>query len=443
MFHLRYLWIDALCIIQDCAKDMRREIPKMRDIFRGSFLTILASRSSHVQQGFLHDREVDYGRAFQLPYISLGGQQPGSVILCKESTLRGLNNIEPLDMRAWALQERLLSPRIVEFGCLATSWYGNSHEGSGFSSTDGGRAHQQDRLYHGALSWFMLQSTLHPKSRTLVRPLVNGIKESQVWAFLVNEYTSRNLTVSTDRLPAISGLAQVYEGLISSEDQIRYIAGLWYHQLPEGLLWKKEPRDIKREITQLHLIAHTVNVHYDSKQYVAPTWSWASVPWKVNLPLNPNLGCQSISAKVIEAEVKLQDVGNEYGGVQSGHLILKGPMFRARCTSYDGHLISPFLNHAKFGNGFRDEREGLQPEDIDVWCLEICVKPCEGLVLRLTDRRLEDVGVKEGLMLVETEEPNTFKRIGTYVAELRIANIAWNDYTTWSQSWEQRDIRLI
>lgn len=41
-FGIRYLWIDALCIIQDSAKDWEKESSQMGDIYRGSTLTMAA-----------------------------------------------------------------------------------------------------------------------------------------------------------------------------------------------------------------------------------------------------------------------------------------------------------------------------------------------------------------------------------------------------------------
>jgi hypothetical protein len=47
----RYLWIDALCIIQDCALDWEKEAATMGDIYRGSICTISADTASDSLQG--------------------------------------------------------------------------------------------------------------------------------------------------------------------------------------------------------------------------------------------------------------------------------------------------------------------------------------------------------------------------------------------------------
>jgi hypothetical protein len=45
MLHLRYLWIDALCIIQDSPEDKRREMAYMGMIYKNATVTIAAARA--------------------------------------------------------------------------------------------------------------------------------------------------------------------------------------------------------------------------------------------------------------------------------------------------------------------------------------------------------------------------------------------------------------
>ena len=52
----RYIWIDALCIIQDSADDWEREAAKMHLIYQNSALTIAAFTASDSQPGILQSR---------------------------------------------------------------------------------------------------------------------------------------------------------------------------------------------------------------------------------------------------------------------------------------------------------------------------------------------------------------------------------------------------
>ncbi|KAK8062786.1 heterokaryon incompatibility protein-domain-containing protein [Apiospora hydei] len=42
---IRYLWIDSLCIIQDCKKDWDSEAQRMAEIYESSHVTIAATDS--------------------------------------------------------------------------------------------------------------------------------------------------------------------------------------------------------------------------------------------------------------------------------------------------------------------------------------------------------------------------------------------------------------
>jgi len=110
---VRYLWVDALCIVQDDANHMAKEIAAMPDVYQNSAFTIAASSASNVRQGFLakRSRADDPTSIFQLRYQVENPEEVGSIIL-----IRAKIDPEPLDTRAWALQERLLSPRTIEFG---------------------------------------------------------------------------------------------------------------------------------------------------------------------------------------------------------------------------------------------------------------------------------------------------------------------------------------
>ena len=48
----RYLWIDALCILQDSSKDKARQLGAMRSIYRNAYLTINAACASSTNEGF-------------------------------------------------------------------------------------------------------------------------------------------------------------------------------------------------------------------------------------------------------------------------------------------------------------------------------------------------------------------------------------------------------
>ncbi|KAH7333321.1 heterokaryon incompatibility protein-domain-containing protein, partial [Rhexocercosporidium sp. MPI-PUGE-AT-0058] len=205
---IRYLWIDALCIVQDSLEDWTNESVKMADVYGGAFLTLSAAHGASVHDG--------------LP--RLPGTEKHRFPLQKD----------PLYSRAWALQERILSTRILIFGSDQMYWECHcSREGE-----DG--------------------KTL-PKTISYRLPLKPTLQD---WNFVVMDYSSRCLTNETDKLPALSGLADVFHRATN----YTYIAGLWRETLLKDLLWKQ----------QWMLYGNQVEPGLPS-QYRAPSWSWASI----------------------------------------------------------------------------------------------------------------------------------------------------------------------
>lgn len=57
--HIRYLWIDALCIIQDSNEDWAIESAKMAQYYKGGSVMISALASPGAGHGILHPRPSD------------------------------------------------------------------------------------------------------------------------------------------------------------------------------------------------------------------------------------------------------------------------------------------------------------------------------------------------------------------------------------------------
>lgn len=58
--NILYLWIDALCIIQDDERDLLRELASMPQIYQEAYITIQAARAQGVQAGFLGKTVYSY-----------------------------------------------------------------------------------------------------------------------------------------------------------------------------------------------------------------------------------------------------------------------------------------------------------------------------------------------------------------------------------------------
>ncbi|RSL51534.1 hypothetical protein CEP54_011397 [Fusarium duplospermum] len=112
---VRYLWIDALCIIQkeDDHEDWKRECGNMASIYRNSYLTIAPAWADSANGGCFSTPD---------PGIAIG-----PVMMRNVSHLHSIADPEqsadwPLITRAWTYQERLLARRVIYFGRQEISW---------------------------------------------------------------------------------------------------------------------------------------------------------------------------------------------------------------------------------------------------------------------------------------------------------------------------------
>jgi hypothetical protein len=106
---LRYLWVDALCLVQDAGDDVMKGVMIMDLIYERAYVTILAAEGNSAEAGL-----PGVGLTPRLVQQNVVPLKPGLSIMCVESLDRHLNR-SYWASRGWTFQEQYLSRRTIAF----------------------------------------------------------------------------------------------------------------------------------------------------------------------------------------------------------------------------------------------------------------------------------------------------------------------------------------
>lgn len=125
-FGIRFLWIDSLCIQQDCDEDWKRESQTMNTVYSNSYLNIAATGAQNSSIGLLLERKPKLIQPFEVDirkYWAISGEDTFNPYLFFRHDLWGTYvNESPLGRRGWVTQERELSPRQMHFTEAGVFW---------------------------------------------------------------------------------------------------------------------------------------------------------------------------------------------------------------------------------------------------------------------------------------------------------------------------------
>ena len=255
---VQYIWIDALCIIQDSSEDWEREASNMRSIYEFAWLNIAVAGSETEDGRIFMERYPRLSRPCKLPDSLLSGyiaEFDGPVYAYLSSQCYAKAVFDGfLTRRGWILQERILSPRTVYFGREEIFW-----ECSSITASEtipwGWEDHETSIVKFNGYDLALNASGLlendtspHQKIKELGWRTPGTFDESQTnkslsplyryWYRLVEAYTCKDLTRAADRLPAINGLAQALHksGIPYKPFSVCYQSGVWLSE-PTSLLW--------------------------------------------------------------------------------------------------------------------------------------------------------------------------------------------------------------
>lgn len=312
VLQIRFLWVDALCIIQDDQADWEIETLSMGSVYRHAFVTICPIASQTCQQGFLARTAETLNIDFK---SSVARDVKGSFTL-RNRGIRSPNKGTwwPLridldsaewDRRGWTFQELSLSTRLIMFGQLKLHFLrsrkvlsegGDEYDGAGIDVDI---------------------------SEVLVNP--HDQKWHSMWRnSVVSEYSDRKFTRRTDKLPALSGLANLAAGGNPGD----YLAGLWKDDLLPGLFWECVPHNQFVDISKCGLLDSLES----PDSYIAPSWSWASREMFVHFgqrdfDISYEEDYQDFRPEYTNLDAwTTPRILNPFGEVSNGHLRIRGPV---------------------------------------------------------------------------------------------------------------------
>jgi hypothetical protein len=118
----RYIWIDSLCIIQygDDFADWKKESQRMASVFSNAYCTVAATSAENSATGFL-DRMASQKSDPQCVKVHTRKHGPVYISGIVDDYYKDVE-LGLLNQRAWVLQERALSRRIIHFTENQTYW---------------------------------------------------------------------------------------------------------------------------------------------------------------------------------------------------------------------------------------------------------------------------------------------------------------------------------
>jgi Heterokaryon incompatibility protein (HET) len=232
----RFLWVDALCIVQDDESQKHQDIEHMNAIYAMAALTIIASDGTDAYHGLKGVPGVSPSRTTKQTICKLGPSLNLLKITEKDERKRSLYRT-----RGWTFQEELLSERKLIFSgnrvwweCACATWAEEKLENLAREEGD--------------------ISVLRKERAYLFD---SSVPELQQLGLLICKFNQRDLTFPEDVHNAFYGIASIVKGTFAGG----LISGLPAIVFERALLWEPSSQMIRRHSKKL-------------SNACLPSWSW-------------------------------------------------------------------------------------------------------------------------------------------------------------------------
>ncbi|KAL0934507.1 heterokaryon incompatibility protein [Colletotrichum truncatum] len=267
---IRYIWIDSVCIIQNQPDkaDWEAEAGLMHKVYRNSYCNLAATVSEDCSGGLFRERNLDVLPAQYVPDgASHRFRERNRRILSSDLWDKDLLGSH-LYGRGWVFQERMLSPRLLQFAQGQIFW--DCATTSACEALPAGLPPSLDVTAGMDRSW---RQRLQSADRTVLSRIKSSKgSPEKFWESSVLAYTSCKLTKHDDKDAAMWGISKLVRDMQGEE----YAYGLWATWLEEQLAWRVADRPAAKY------------PEIDGKEF--PSWSWMclDVPIQVAPRLEDN-----------------------------------------------------------------------------------------------------------------------------------------------------------
>ncbi|KAK1855194.1 hypothetical protein CCHR01_02226 [Colletotrichum chrysophilum] len=242
--NIRYIWVDAFCLIQDDPEDLLQGISVMDNIFERSWLTAVAASGHTANSG--------------LPGFSGGSRVPREATVIQPNIsmtvfmdLDGMMDSTVYQTRGWTFQESSLSHRALYFFENEVFFRCRRTDVSEFCID---QAHNPILAAHG-------DTLSAPKNLKLAMELLNPLRD---YACILEHYTTRVLSDPCDTIRALAGINRRVEDKLGQE----IVEGL-----PAGRL------------ERFMLFRSASGGGLSRRRSAFPSWTWAG--WHDQITLEP------------------------------------------------------------------------------------------------------------------------------------------------------------